>query len=297
MKSRSFIWLSLGLDLLLATAKFTAAAFTGSSAMISEGIHSAIDATSQVLLLWGIHMSKKKPDEKRPFGYGKELYFWSFIVSLIIFLVGGCVSIYEGFLRIRRPAAEGAGTWNYIILGLALVLTLISMTSASKAFEKQRGAVHFWKAVIGTKDPTTLIVLLGDYADISGIGIALVGIYLGHRMKNPLFDGMASIVIGVILALISAILIRESKSLLVGEIPNVNKLKEALEIAGSDPSVIKIKKHFSTVMAPDYLILVIETVFKAELTTAQIAEVIQQITENIQKECPTIRQIFMEPVK
>ncbi len=297
MKSRSFIWLSLGMDLLLAVAKFTAAAFTGSSAMISEGIHSTIDATSQVLLIWGIHTSRKQPDEKRPFGYGKELYFWSFIVSLIIFLVGGCISIYEGFLRMKRPAAEGTGIWNYIILGLALVLTLISMTSASKAFKRQRGEVHFWKAVIGTKDPTTLIVLLGDYADISGILIALAGIYLGHRLKNPLFDGMASILIGFILALISGLLIRESKSLLVGEIPSRNKLKEALEIAGSDSSVIKIKKHFSTVMAPDYLILIMETVFKADLTTSQITEVIQRISHNIQKECPTIKQIFMEPVK
>jgi cation diffusion facilitator family transporter len=274
-----------------------AAAFTGSSAMISEGIHSTIDATSQVLLIWGIRTSKKKPDEKRPFGYGKELFFWSFIVSLIIFLVGGCISIYEGILRMKRPAAEGTGMWNYIILSLALVLTLISMTSASKAFKKQRGELPFWKAVIGTRDPTTLIVLLGDYADISGIVIALIGIYLGHRLKNPLFDGMASIVIGVILALISWLLIRESKSLLVGEVPSRNKLKEALEIAGSDPSVLSIQKHFSTVMAPDYLVLVMETVFKETLTSGQILEVIQRITQNIQKECPTIKQIFMEPVK
>jgi len=197
----------------------------------------------------------------------------------------------------KRPAPEGTGTWNYFILGLALVLTLISMTSASKAFKKQRGELPFWKAVIGTKDPTTLIVLLGDYGDILGIGIALTGIYLGHRLKNPLFDGLASIIIGLILALISGLLIRESKSLLVGEVPGRNKLKEALQIAGSDPSVIKIKKHFSTVMAPDYLILVMETIFREELTTGQLAEVIQRITQNIQRECPSIKQIFMEPVK
>jgi cation diffusion facilitator family transporter len=297
MKSRSFIWVSLAVDLLLAAAKFTAAAFTGSSAMVSEGIHSTIDAGSQVLLIWGIRTSKKEPDEKRPFGYGKELYFWSFIVSLIIFLLGGCISIYEGLLRMRRPAAEGSGMWNYIILGLAFIMTLISMLSASKAFKKQRGEVPFWKAVIGTKDPTTLIILLGDYGDLMGISIAFLGVFLGHLLKNPLYDGLSSIFIGLTLALISGLLIRESKSLLVGEIPAKSKLAEALQIARADSNVVKIKKHFSTVMAPDYLILIMDTIFKPGLTTEQITEIIERITQNIQKECPTIKQIFMVPVK
>jgi cation diffusion facilitator family transporter len=297
MKSRTFLWVSLTSDILLASAKFVAAAISGSSAMLSEGIHSVIDASSQILLIWGVHMSKKKPDEKRPFGYGKELYFWSFIVSLIIFLVGGCISIYQGFLRMRRPAAEGSGFWNYLILATAFVLTLIPMMSASRAFKKQRGEIRFWRAVIGTKDPTTPIVLLSDYGDLAGIVIAFLGVYLGHTLKNPVYDGISSIVIGLILTSISALLIRESKSLLVGEIPAKSKLAEALQIAGADPEVIKIKKHFSTVMAPDYLILVMETVFNDGLTTSQLIKVIEQITENIQKECPTIRQIFMEPVR
>lgn len=265
--------------------------------MISEGIHSVIDAISQVLLIWGIRTSKKKPDEKRPFGYGKELYFWSFIVSLIIFLVGGCISIYQGFLRMRKPPAEGSGMWNYIILGIAFVLTTISMLSASKAFKKQRKEVPFWKAVIRTKDPTTLIVLLGDYGDMLGICIAFLGVLLGHLLKNPLFDGLSSIIIGLTLALISGILIRESKSLLVGEIPTKSKLTEALRIAREDPDIVKIKKHFSTVMAPDYQILVMNTVFKPGLTTEQITEVIERITKNIQAESPTLKQIFMMPVK
>ena len=197
----------------------------------------------------------------------------------------------------RMPAAEGSAMWNYIILGIALVLTLISMLSASKAFKRQRGEVPFWKAVIGTKDPTTLIVLLGDYGDLLGIGIAFLGVFLGHLLKNPVYDGLSSIIIGLTLALISGLLIRESKSLLVGEIPAKSKLAEALQIARADSDIIKIKKHFSTVMAPDYQILVMNTVFKPGLTTEQITEVIERITQNIQKECPTIQQIFMVPVK
>jgi cation diffusion facilitator family transporter len=249
------------------------------------------------LLIWGIHTSKKEPDEKRPFGYGKELYFWSFIVSLIIFLLGGCISVYEGILRIQRPGTDGIGPWNYIILGFALVLTLISMLNASKAFKKQRGGLPFWKAVIRTKDPTTPIVLLGDYGDLLGILIAFTGVYLAHRFNNPVYDGLSSIAIGFILALISGLLIRESKSLLVGEVPSQNKLAEALQIAGADSSVVKVKKHFSTVMAPDHLILIMNIVFQDGLSTFQITDTIERITKEIQKECPTIKQIFMEPVK
>jgi cation diffusion facilitator family transporter len=297
MKSRAFLWISLTTDLLLAAAKFVAAAISGSSAMLSEGIHSVIDASSQILLIWGVRMSKKKPDEKRPFGYGRELYFWSFIVSLIIFLVGGCISIYQGFLRMRRPAAEGSGFWNYIILAVAFVLTLIPMLNASRAFKKQRGGIPFWRAVIGTKDPTTPIILLSDYGDLAGIVIAFLGVYLGHTLKNPIYDGLSSILIGLILTLISGLLIRESKSLLVGEIPAKSKLAEALQIAGADPDVVKIKKHFSTVMAPDNLILVMKTEFKEGLSTSQLVKVIERITDNIQKECPTLQQIFMEPVR
>lgn len=296
-KSRSFIYIALGLDLLLAAAKFIAASVTGSSSMISEGIHSSIDATSQILLIWGISTSKKQADEERPFGYGKELYFWSFIVSLITFLLGGCISMYEGILRINKPAFEGNPASDYIILALAFILNLISMSTASKAFKRQRGKTVFWDAILKTKDPTTLIVLLGDYGDLLGIVIAFIGIYLGHVLKNPLYDGITSIIIGFVLASISVLLIRESKSLLVGETPGKTQLAQALAITESDVSVIRVKKHFSTVMSPDHTVLILNTVFKEDLTTVQITEAIQRISGNIQKDCSNIKQIFIEPVR
>jgi len=297
MKSRSFIYLSLFLDLLLAVAKFIAAGVTGSASMISEGIHSSIDATSQVLLIWGISSSGKKADEERPFGYGKELYFWSFIVSLITFFLGGCISIYEGIIRIQKPAFEGNPASDYIILGLAFVLNLVSMRTVSRAFKKQRGKTLFWDAILRTKDPTTLIVLLGDYGDLLGIVIAFIGIYLGHVLHNPIYDGITSIIIGFVLASISILLIRESKSLLVGETPGKSQLERALSITESDVSVVRVKKHFSTVMSPDHTVLILTTVFKENLTTTEIAEAIQRISGNIQTECTTIKQIFIEPVK
>jgi divalent metal cation (Fe/Co/Zn/Cd) transporter len=151
--------------------------------------------------------------------------------------------------------------------------------------------------VLKTKDPTTLIVLLGDYGDLAGILIAFIGIFLGHFLKNPVYDGITSIIIGFILASISVLLIRESKSLLVGETPGKKQLAQALAITEADESVIKVKKHFSTVMSPDHVVLILNTVFKENLNTAQITEAIQRISGNIQKGCSNIKQIFIEPVK
>src|SRR6201996_3305515 len=180
MKSRVFIYISLAVDLSIAVSKFVAAAFTGSSSMISEGIHSIIDAVSQLLLIWGIKVSKRQPDAVRPFGYGRELYFWSFMVSLVIFILGGCISVYEGYTRLHRPVFEGNANWNYAILAIAFVFNFISMLSALKAFNEQRNKIGlgFWKALVHTKDPSTIIVLLGDIGDLVGLVIAFIGIFV-----------------------------------------------------------------------------------------------------------------------
>ena len=172
MKSKAFLYVSLAVDILIAISKFIAAAITGSSSMIAEGIHSVIDASSQLLLLWGIRTSKRQADESRPFGYGKELYFWSFIVSLVIFILGGCISFYEGLMRLKRPEFNQDQNWNYIILAIAFIFTIISLISARKAFNKQRGDTPFFEAVTKSKDPSTFIVLLGDVGDLIGLIIA-----------------------------------------------------------------------------------------------------------------------------
>jgi len=296
MKSRFFIYVSLVVDLLIASSKFIAAAITGSSSMLAEGIHSIIDAISQVLLIWGIRVSKRQADSIRPFGYGKELYFWSFIVSLMIFSLGGCISFYEGFTRLKHPQFEGNPNWNYITLGFAFVFNLISMVAALKAFNKQRGRVTFWNAVVKTKDPSTIIVLLGDFGDLFGLFIAFLGVYLGHLYHNPYFDGLASMLIGVILILISAVLIRESKSLLLGEPPSIKNMRKVKALAEADPAVVKVMKHFATYMAPEDILLQLNTVFKADLTTKEITDAIERITKLIQAEFPFMKQIFIEPV-
>ena len=265
--------------------------------MISEGIHSVIDATSQLLLLWGIKTSRRVADAERPFGYGREFYFWSFIVSLVIFIIGGCISFYEGLMRFRRPEFEGNQNWNYGILGIAFLFTIVSLTSALKAFNKQRTHTSFWKAITESKDPSTFIVMLGDVGDLMGLVVAFLGVYLGKLFHNPYYDGVASMIIGLIMIVISAILVRESKSLLMGETTSRKTLRKIVKLTQADKAVIKVKKHFSMYMAPEEVLLQLNTVFEDGLTTRQITDAIERITKTIQTEFPRIKQIFIEPVR
>ncbi|BAU54216.1 cation diffusion facilitator family transporter [Mucilaginibacter gotjawali] len=296
MESRSFIYISLAADLLIALSKFIAAAFTGSAAMIAEGIHSIIDASSQLLLIWGVKISKKLPDKERPFGYGRELYFWSFIVSLIIFIVGGCVSFYEGYYHFQHPVFEGSPAWNYGVLLTAFLFTCISLYNVLKVFNVERGKRSFWRAIKDSKDPSTFITLLGDAGDVAGLVIAFAGIAIGRYYHNPHIDGMASMAIGVMLIIISLILVNESKSLLMGETTSRKTIRRIVALTESDGSVVKVKKHFSMYLAPEEVILQLNTVFKDDLTTHQITDAIERITKTIKKEFPRIKQIFIEPV-
>jgi cation diffusion facilitator family transporter len=262
MKSRFFLYVSLGVDTIIALSKFTVSFFTKSSSMIAEGIHSVIDAVSQLLLIWGVKTSKRKADEERPFGYGRDLYFWSFVVSLVIFSVGGCISIYEGILNLKKTELEGSAGWSYTILAIAFAFNLISMFSALKAFKKQWKHEGFWKSVVRTKDPPTIIVLLGDFGDLIGLIIAFFGIYLSRTYHRPYYDAIASIIIGSVLVVISAILIKVSQRLLVGTSTSHKNLKKVVRLAEEDEAVEKIKKHFSTYLSPEEILLQLNAVFK-----------------------------------
>jgi cation diffusion facilitator family transporter len=295
MKSKLFIYVALAADIGIAVTKFIAAAVTGSSAMVAEGIHSIIDSVNQLLLLLGIKRSKKRPDAKRPFGYGKELYFWSFVVSLLLFSIGGCISIYQGILRLKQPARDESQLWNYIVLAVSFLFTAATLIVSLKKFNKERGDLGFFEAIKVSKDPSLFIVLLGDIGDLIGLLIAFLGVYLGHRFHNPYYDGVASIVIGVFLIVISLVLVKESKSLLIGESISRKTMRKILALAKADPSIIKIKRHFSIYMAPEEVVLQLIAVFKKDLTTHDITEAIKRISKNIEEEFPRIKQIYIEP--
>jgi cation diffusion facilitator family transporter len=295
VRSRLFIYVALAADLGIAATKFAVAAITGSSAMFSEGIHSVIDSINQLLLLLGIKRSKKKADEARPFGYGKELYFWSFIVSLLLFSLGGCISFYEGMLRLRRPAYSEDQFWNYIVLAVSFLFTAITAFITFKKFNRQRGRLGFFRAIKESKDPALFIVLIGDMGDLVCLVIAFLGLFLGHLLQNSYYDGIAAMVIGVFLIVISLLLVRESRSLLMGETVSKRTIREIIALTEADPSIIKVKKHLSMYMSPEEVVLQLIAVFKKDLTAGQVTEAIKRIIKNIQEKFPRIKQIFIEP--
>jgi cation diffusion facilitator family transporter len=295
--SKVAIYTALIADLAIGIIKFAAAIITRSSAMMSEGIHSLVDTVNEILLLIGIKNSQKPADENRPFGYGKELYFWSFIVSLLIFSLGGCISIYEGIIQLRHPVFIENVSWSYIVLAVAFAFNTFSLIIAMKAFNRQRRESPFWEAITVSKDPATFVVLFEDAAGLLGVIVAFLGVYLGHLYNNSSFDGIASIVIGVILIAVSVLLVRESRSLLMGEPASKETLDEIIRITEDDPSVSKVLRHYSMYMAPEEVVLQLSTVFKDTLTTKEITAAIDRVEQQIQEKFPRIKQIFIEPAK
>lgn len=293
--SKIAIYSALFANLAIACIKFVAAIITGSSAMISEGIHSVVDTGNEVLLLLGLHRSKKPPDAQRPFGYGKELYFWSFVVSILIFAVGAGISFYEGIMHVMHPSMLSKLLWNYIVLGAALLFDGTSFIIALKNFNQQRGDQAFWAAVKRSKDPASFVVLLEDAADVLGLLVAFAGVWLGHYFQNPYFDGIASILIGCILTGISVVLARESHSLLMGESASSAVLKEVVQLASNEPEVITVGPPLSMYLGPEEIVLVLNAVLKPELTTEAILAVSERIKNKIQKGYPLFKQIIIQP--
>jgi cation diffusion facilitator family transporter len=289
------IYSALAANLLITITKFIAAIVTGSSAMISEGIHSLVDTSNELLLLLGIHKSKKPADKKRPFGYGKELYFWAFIVSILIFGLGGGIAFYEGITHLIHPHVIEDPFWNYIVLGVAFVFDGISYITASREFKKQRGNISFWRAVRHSKDPSTFVVLFEDAADLLGLFVAFLGVYLGHTIQNHYYDGFASIIIGIILVLVSLLLARESHSLLMGETLDEKTIEDIINVTESDNTVEKVVNTLSMYMAPEEILLLLIIKFKRDNTNATITEAIERIGQQLRKKHTSMLQIFIQP--
>jgi cation diffusion facilitator family transporter len=293
--SKTPIYTALAANLGIAITKLAAAIFTGSSAMVSEGIHSLVDTSNEVLLLLGISRSQKPADEKRPFGYGRELYFWSFVVSLLFFAMGGGFSIYEGIEHLRNPEQVKDPIWNYVVLAIAFIFDGLSFITAMKEFNRQRGATPFWQAVRESKDPTTFVVLFEDAADVIGILIAFTGIFIGQLLHNPYLDGIASVLIGLLLTAVAIVLVRESRSLLMGETPDVAELNDVVKIVESNPAVNKVVKHLSNYLAPEEVIMAIKVNFKRDISSQDVTKAIEQLRSDIQARYPHYKQLFIEP--
>lgn len=293
-ESRTAIFAAIAGNLAIAATKFVAAAFTGSSAMLSEGIHSLVDTGNGGLLLLGVRKSQKPPDAMHPFGYGKELYFWSLIVAILIFALGGGMSVYEGVTHIAHPHQMKDPTWNYVVLGFAIIFESISLYFALKAFRKEMGNQGVWRTVHTSKDPTTFTILFEDTAALLGLLVAFVGIFLGHQLNNPYLDGVASITIGAILGIVAGFLAYESKGLLIGEGVNPQALESIGAIAMTDPAVAEVRKALTMHFGPHDVLLTLDIRFQKELTAAEIAAAVDHLEEKIRDQHPEIKHIFIE---
>lgn len=293
-ESKTAIYAAILGNFAIAVTKFSAAAFTGSSAMLTEGIHSLVDTGNGGLLLVGISKSKKPADAAHPFGYGKELYFWTLIVAMLIFGVGGGVSIYEGILHLLHPNPLEDPFWNYVVLGIAIVFEAIVFMIAFKQFQALKGEESTWQAIRRSKDPTTFTVLFEDAAAMLGLIAATVGIFLGHQFNNPYFDGAASIVIGVILATVAFFIGYESKGLLVGEGADPATLQSIKKLAESAPTVTKVERPLTMYFGPHTVLLTMDVEFRDNLSGAERDAAVQRLEKVIREKHHDINHIFIE---
>lgn len=296
MQERSKIGLygALAANIAVAVVKFIAASITGSSAMLSEGIHSTVDSSNELLLLWGIHKSKKPADEMHPFGYGQELYFYTLIVSVLIFGLGGGMSVYEGVMHITHPVVTADPTWNYIVLGCSAVFEGISLVLPWRKFTKANGSAHFWHNLRASKDPAFFVIIFENGAALAGLFIAFCGVFFSHYFDLPVLDGAASIFIGLVLAFVAIILIIESRNLLIGESATKEKIKTIYEIVDADPDVIKLNSPLTMQMGPDELLLALDVKFKNDLTSGDLTKAVQRLEKNIREKLPDVKKIFIE---
>lgn len=285
---------AIAANFMIAIAKFTAAFFTGSSAMVSEGVHSLVDTGNQSLILLGIHRSRKPADDAHPYGYGKELYFWALIVAVVLFSLGGGISIYEGIDHLRHPGELGDPTWNYVVLAIAFVLEGAASYLALKALLAAAGERTFWQALRSSKDPAVFTILAEDFAALAGILVAFLGIYFGHLYGNPYLDGLASVAIGVILALVAVFLVYESRGLIIGESADVEVVRSIRELARADSDVQGVERPLTMHLGATRVLLNMRVRFKPGLAADDLPAALDRLEAGIRARHPQITHIFID---
>jgi cation diffusion facilitator family transporter len=295
--SKKVIIAALVGNTLIAVTKFAAAIISGSSAMLSEGIHSLVDTGNQILLLHGLKQAKKPPDETFPFGHGKEIYFWSFIVAMLIFALGGGVSLYEGIRHLQHPLPISNLLTNYTVLGLAMVFEGGSWYFGYREFSRAKGKWGYFKAVQRAKDPSVFMVLFEDTAAILGLLVAFAGVLLTQITGMLYFDGAASILIGVILVGTAIWLAHETKGLLIGESANRPVINTIRKILQANKLIDNVNEILTLHMGPDYILANISVDFKDDATADEIEQITAEIDREIKNQYPKIKRIFIEAEK
>jgi cation diffusion facilitator family transporter len=287
--------IALAANLGIAVSKFVAAAITGSSAMLTEGIHSVVDSANQLLLIWGRRQSRKPPDLRHPFGYGRELYFWSFVVAILVFALGAGVSVYEGVIHILEPEEAVSPIIGYAVLLIAFLLEGGSTLAAFKEFRAAKGSLSWLQAVQRSKDPPAFIVLLENGAAMAGILVAAVGLALSQISGNPFFDGAASIVIGVILGLTAWLLAVESKALLIGEAADPELVEGIRRAAEGKAGIVGVGHVLTVHSAPDQITVVMAADFEDSITAGAVETIVADIEREVAQRWPAVRRLYIRP--
>ncbi len=293
--ARTAVYAALAGNIAVAITKLIAAVATGSAAMFSEAVHSVVDCGNEGLILYGYHRAIRKPDLVHPFGFGRELYFWSFIVALLLFALGAGVSIYQGIRHVLAPQPIEYAEISYIVLALSFMFESASWLVGWRAFAKARGGLGFWKAFRQSKDPPAFMVLFEDSAALIGIAIAMIGIAAAEKLQMPVLDGVASILIGIVLAITAILLAIESKSLLIGERATPALVEAICNIAQQQHGVVHANSALTAQLAPDQAMVALSIEFDPTLFTEQIEECVALIEEKVRLAHPEVVALFVKP--
>ncbi len=292
--SKTIIIAALIGNTLVALSKFIASFISGSSAMFSEAIHSVVDTGNQALLLYGISRAARPADEQFPFGYGKEVYFWSFVVAILIFSVGAGLSIYEGVHYLYKPKQIGDPLINYVVLSLAIVFEGVAWGMAWRQFRREKGRWGMVEAVRREKNPSTFVILFEDSAALAGLLIAFLGILLSQYTGNAVYDGIASLIIGLILGCAAVWLAYETKGLLIGESANTEVVQSIRRLVQQNPNVVHVNEVLTLHMGPEYILVNLSVDFNDELDATAIEQAVVFIDRQIKKKHPLIKRVFIE---
>jgi len=293
--TRLSVYAALAGNLLVATTKTVAAAWTGSSAMLSEAVHSFVDTGNEVLLLYGMRRSQRRADPEHPLGYGRELYFWSFIVALLVFALGAGVSIYQGILHVRHPRPISRPLVSYVVYGLCCLFEGASWLVSLRQFKAAKGSLGYYEAFRRSKDPPSFMVLFEDSAALLGIAIATLGTFAASALDAPVFDGIASILIGLVLAGTAALLARESKNLLIGERADRRLSASIMRIAEAQSPISRANGLLTVQLAPNQIVAALSLEFADDLRASAIEDLVRTLELEIRRLHPEVVALFVKP--
>ena len=278
----------------IAATKFVVAAASGSSAMLAEAIHSVLDTLNELLLLYGLKRSRRPPDDSFPFGYGREVYFWSLIVAVLLFGAGGGMAVFEGITHLLHPRPLQNAFWAYLVLAIAAICEAVPLTVAWQTLNRRNRAGSIFKRLHDSKDPSVFVVFFEDAAALLGLLTAFLGVYLGHRFNNPYYDGAASTLIGIILCAVALALVYESRGLLIGESADPAVTQTVRTIASRDPAVAEVRAPLTMHLAPDEILLNLEVEFRTQSSAEEHMQAVVRMEEAIRAAHPAVKRIFIE---